>query len=148
MQPVTIEKMAIPETTYRLRWRFIFQSGKDKLGIWNGVSPRPEDSAWAVNKTGLAMALIEGENLVTYEVKELLAIDGQNYAFCQYEAFARVPGMGPASGSWRLRTHISGMSILTNDKKFTVWVNGQVESRDLDDHERAFNFKEHQPIGP
>jgi len=143
IETATIEAMAIPNTVFRLRWRFIFADGRQKVGIWNGTSPRKEDSAWAVNKEGLGAAVIEGENIYTQETKELLAIDGSDYAFAQWEAYSKVPGLGPLSGSWRLRCHIYGLTFFTNDKKFTVWINGKIESRPLTDQEKKFKFKEH-----
>lgn len=143
MREETIERMAKPGDFYRLRWRFILQGKPDRYGIWNGASPRAEDSAWAIDKTGLIAAVIEGECIRTHQLCQLFSMSGNEYAFCQYEAYSKVPGLGPSSGSWKLRTHISGLSLLSNDKKYTVGVDGGITSRHLSAEEKRFQFKEH-----
>ena len=53
----------IPTRLFRLRWQFHYSDGKrPKIGVWDGTSQLQSDSAWAVDKTNLALVIIEGED--------------------------------------------------------------------------------------
>lgn len=127
---------------WRLRWRFDLGNGKRRVGIWDASSTAAVDAAWAIDKTGLRKAAIEAENVLTHELWTPLEMDGHDYAFCQWEAFARSPSLGNFD-SVQLITKIAGLTMYTNDERLTVWVDGSITRHPLTDDERAFKFREH-----
>lgn len=143
----TTDYQTIPHRFFRLRWRFEFGNGKPaKVGVWDGASDLPQDSAWAVNKTGLARAIIEGEDVSTNEVLQFVVVEGSEYASMQWEAYSKSPSLGFAKSkinSVKLRPYVSGLSILTRDNKATCWVNGQVQLAPLSDHDKLWKIHEH-----
>lgn len=129
---------------FRLRWRFDFADGRCKRGVWNGASPRHEDGAWAVNKTGLLKALVEGEDIATSEMSVLAEADGPDYVSAQWEAYSRVPGsMNPRVGALKLRPTISGLTLVLRDEAVSVYVDGRVERRQLRAEEKNLKLREH-----
>jgi len=140
---------ALPSNLFRLRWRFSFSDGrKDKVGIWNGSSKLPTDSAWAVDKSNLAYAYIEGEVMQGPETGKTLVfleVPGQVYASMQWEAYSKMPGMVALHGtqSYKLRAYVSGLSILTADEKITIWVNGTSKRCPLSEQDKKFKIHEH-----
>jgi hypothetical protein len=140
----TIE--AVPAKAYRLRWRFEFLNGKPtKTGVWDATSDLPQDSAWAVNKDGLAYAIIEGECRHTFEMKRLFVCEAAEYVSMQWEAYAKSPSLGlkPIHGAMKLRANIAGLSILTREEKVTCWVNGTISREQLSEHDKTWKIKEH-----
>lgn len=128
---------------YRLRWRFDFADKPTKYGLWNLSSNNPSDQACYVNKNGLVRASIEGENVITYELKTFFECDGHDYVTCKGEAFVRVSNVLGFNGKHQPRVNISGISFITRDKRVTVHCNGDVESRDLTAEEKKFKLEEH-----
>ena len=138
---------SLPNRLYRLRWVFDFADGRKKIGIWNGTSNRPEDSASRVSKTGLIRASIQRESIATQIVETVLEIDGHEYVSARWEAYAKGPGMLLGlKGKARLAPKIWGLSFKTNDRLWTVALDGQVSSRSLSLEEKKFRLEEH-PAG-
>lgn len=134
---------SIPKPFYRLRWRFIFKDGKEKKGVWNGVSKNVEDSAWGIKKENLSKAIIEGENRQSWEITPFLELDGHDYAFAQWEAYSRISSVLRLQGEQTPQVHISGLSFWTTTEKITVFINGSIERRALTPEDQKFKFKEH-----
>lgn len=130
---------------FRLRWRFDFADGRVKRGVWNGASPRNEDGAWAVNKTGLLKALVEGEDINTSEVRVFVDVPGQDYVSASWEAYSRVPGGGipPGMQAMKLRPVVAGLTFTLRDEAVSVYVDGRVECRQLRDEEKNLTLREH-----
>lgn len=138
---------ALPSDLWRLRWRFEFHGNKPtRRGVFNSGSDLTCDSAWAVDKTQLAWACVEGEHRETQEEHVLVRCAGVDYAFFQWEAYSRAPSLG-FSGTINARPIVSGISLYTRDERITVLINGTWSSRALTDDERLFEFKEHSHNG-
>jgi len=136
----------VPSKAYRLRWRFEFLNGKpSKVGVFDATSDLPQDSAWAVNKEGLAYAIIEGECRHTFATKRLYVCDAVDYVSMQWEAYSKSPSLGlkPEHGSFKLRPVISGLSVLTREEKITCWTDGTVTKEPLSEHDQQWKIKEH-----
>lgn len=129
---------------FRLRWRFDFADGRVVRGVWNGASPRHEDGAWAVNKTGLLKALVEGEDIATSELSVLAEVDGQDYMSAQWEAYSRMPGiMGQMPTAMKLRPTVAGLTYVCRNEAVSVYVDGRLERRPLRDEEKNLKLREH-----
>ena len=136
----------MPTKFFRLRWRFEFFNGKaPKIGVWDSNSDLPTDSAWAVNKEGLAKVIVEAENRQTYELKQLLVIDGPDFASMQWEAYTKAPtfGLQAKHGAIKLPAYIAGLSVLTRESKITCWVNGKITQEQLSEHDKLWQIHEH-----
>jgi hypothetical protein len=141
---LTPKKQPIPVPYWRLRWKFEFSNKPTKCGVWDLGSDHPNDAAWRINKEGLTRASIEGENRETYEIRTFFECEGSDYAFCQGEAFVKVPGVLGLKGSVTIKGTVAGISFLTREEKISVWVNGTVSRRLLSIEEKKFNFMEHK----
>lgn len=130
---------------FRLRWRFDFADGRIKRGVWNGASPRAEDGAWAVNKTGLLKALVEGEDIASSELHVLAEAPGPDYVSASWEAYSRMPGGGlpPGMNAVKLRPVIAGLTLILRDEAVSVYVDGRVERRLLRAEEKNLTLREH-----
>ena len=126
---------------YRLRWRFDFANGTKKIGPWNGNSPHHRDMAFSIKKDGLVRAFIEGEKVGEWVIKPMLEVDGHMYASAQWQTAAGVSPFG--TGEYTAKGRIIGLSLLTNDEKLTVFVDGRGERRPLTAHEKQFQITEH-----
>lgn len=135
----------IPSKFFRLRWRFEFHDRPAKVGVWDNATEKQTDAAWAVNKTGLAFAIIEAEDRQTFATRQLVVVDGHEYASMQWEAYSKSPsfGLAGAHGAVTLRSNIVGLSILTRDEKITSWVNGKTVRSALSDHDKLWEITEH-----
>lgn len=136
----------LPTKQLRLRWRFDFADKPTKRGVWDAGSMRPEDAAWAVNKTGLVAAFIEAEIRHSQEELELVRCPGQDFAMFQWEAYAKMPGLLKGNFNFTPRTTISGLSILTRNEKITVYVNGKIERKPLNEDQKKFSTHEHSLV--
>lgn len=68
------------------RWRFEFLGNSpSRIGGWFPAG-RPEDSASAVNKTGLSRAIIEGKNFMSKEIKSFVDCPGDDFINFQHLA--------------------------------------------------------------
>jgi len=110
---------------YRLRWRFDFADKPSKIGVWNGASNLQSDSAMMVNKTGLIRACIEGEKIGEWVVKTLFEMDGHNYVTAQWIRLANAGIMiNKDVQTASLPSSLIGLSLLSSDKKFIVYIDG------------------------
>lgn len=113
------------ESLYRLRWRFDFVDKPSKFGVWNGASNNFSDSAAAVNKTGLLRAVIEGEKIGEWVVKTLFEMEGHNYVTAQWIRLANASAMMSKDvQSAKLPSSLIGLSLLSSDKKYIVYIDG------------------------
>ena len=125
---------------YRLRWVFYYTDGKVKRGVWNGTSPRLEDTAVFQNKNNLLVAAIEGED-INGNLKTFLEIDGKDYVSSTWERIVRLPMMG---ANIKTSGKLVGLSFYTPTEKITVNTDGKISRRILSDREKRFkNFREH-----
>jgi hypothetical protein len=110
---------------YRLRWRFDFVDKPSKFGVWNGASNLQSDSAMMVNKTGLLRACIEGEKIGEWVVKVLFEMEGHNYVTAQWIRLANAGIMvNKDVQTASLPSSLIGLSLLSSDKKYIVYVDG------------------------
>lgn len=136
----------MPAALYRLRWRMEFSNGKvDRRGIWDNATTLASDSAWAVNKEGLAVVIIEGEDRFQNhgEVTVFVACPHDLYASMQWEAYSKVFPFSMPDQSVMLHSNIAGLSILTADEKITAWRNGQVTRAPLTEYDKLWKIHEH-----
>ena len=132
------------EPLYRLRWRFDFADRPSKFGIWNGASSNFADSAAAVNKTGLIRAVIEGEKIGEWVIKPLFELDGHRYVTSQWIRLANASMlMDSKVNSASLPSSLIGLSMLTEDKKFIVYVDGRYAAIDLPKKRTDIKLQEH-----
>lgn len=127
---------------YRLRWRFEFHHKPPKVGVWNAGSKKIEDMAVSVNKTGLARVVIEGEKVGSWSIHRFFDVDGQLYSHMQWEAVAASPAFMKAT-SFKSQGNICGLSVWTDKLKITAFIDGQIKTRQLTDHEKKYKFLEH-----
>lgn len=129
---------------YRLRWRFDFIDRPSKFGIWNGASNNFSDSAAAVNKSGLIRAIIEGEKTGDWVVRPLLEMDGHAYVTSQWVRLANASQlMSSDVQKASLPSSLVGLSFLSSDKKYTVYVDGTCSVIDLPKNRMNIKLKEH-----
>lgn len=140
----TPTREAVPKEFFRLRWRFDFTDGRIKYGVWNGASNLESDSAWCVKKDGLLRAVIEGENMRNYSLVTFVEIEGSRYVSAEWIGYARIGNPFAVKHAVTPRTHIGGLSMLTDAEKISVYVNGKVEVRDLTEEEKKFKLHEHK----
>ena len=114
---------------YLLRWRFDFADKPTRYGIWNN----PQGKAWAVNKDGLIMASIEGKDIMTREVKTLVACDG--HEFVNFKWHAIVKGMGG-----RLPARPIGMILQTREMDVLMLMNGDHATKQRTEYDKNFNY--------
>lgn len=127
---------------YRLRWRFDFDGKPTKFGGWNAARQNPHEMAAFVDKTGLVRASIEGELIGAWIVKTLFECDGHLYSSTEWNMAASIPAFLPKSDMIRPGSVI-GMSMLTANEKITVFVDGQIKRRALNNYETQFKLREH-----
>ena len=131
---------------YRLRWRFVFSDGRpDKIGGWNSTSQNPSDMAAFVDKKNLLMAIIEGEKIGAWTVKTLAEIDGHMYATAKWVNALSAPMF--VVKEFTAPGDIVGLEMQTNDHAVTVFVDGQIKPRKLNDHDKQFKITEHSVGG-
>jgi len=115
------------------RWRFDFLGNSPtRLGGWYPAG-RPEDTASAVNKTGLCRAIIEGKNFITKEIKPFC--DCAGYDFINFQHLALYINQG---GKVIQRTH--GMRLIYRHGVVNCYETGLIE-----DVRREFNEADGYP---
>lgn len=139
-----VQRVAVPEPRYKLRWRFDFVNKPTKKGVFNANAPAHEE-AWQVNKEGLARACIEGEDIYTHEEKILVEVSGQDYAGFEWVGYSRLRGVLKNSlpGEIKPRLFIGGATLFSREHKITVYVDGTYTVDHLTDQEKLFQKKEH-----
>jgi len=128
---------------WRLRWRFDFIDKAPRIGIWNGTSGSEKDSAWAVDKRGLKSASIQGEFHRDYIVKTFWFCPGEDYATMKWEGAVNIPGVLGFQGEVKLAPRIIGLSLLSRSERITVFVNGEITKRPINEDEAKFKIYEH-----
>ena len=137
---------------YRLRWRLEYLDGKKtQYGGWNAASQDIKQMAAFKNKDHLARAVIEGEKVGQWVIYPLVEVDGHNFASFEWRVALTAPSFLGRSkmDSYTASGDVIGMSILTRDKKITVFVDGQVQTRPLTEYEMGHKLQEHTiGVGP
>jgi hypothetical protein len=116
---------------YLLRWRFTYSDHKpDKHGLWLD-SGGPETMAAFTSKENLAVAMIEGRDLVTRTNKVMWEVPGDDFVNFEFLGAVSVPGLG-VKGSVTLAPKILGARarLVTRDKISTVFVSGRTKQED------------------
>lgn len=129
---------------HRLRWRFYFHDKTDKRGGWNGTSRNPNDMACFVKKSRIAWAVIEAEKIGSWVTKEMLRIPGEDYAHATWDVALSAPMFLKPGQEFVKAGDIVGLTMFTNDQATTVFVDGQIRTRELTTEERKFNVTEHR----
>lgn len=130
----------------RLRWRFVFSDGRpDKIGGWNSTSQNPCDMAAFIDKKNLLMAIIEGEKIGAWTVKTMLEIDGHMYATAKWVTALSAPMF--VDKEYKAPGSIVGLEFQTGTHGITVFVDGQIKSRNLEHHDTQFKITEHSVGG-
>lgn len=114
---------------YLLRWRFHWFDRPSKFGMWSHPGEQKDlaTKAWYHNKEGLILAVIEGKDVVTREVKVLVECPGQDYRNFQWVALASVvPGALAGGGSVTPLTRIGGLKVQTRNEEITVMDDGSI----------------------
>lgn len=132
---------------FKLRWRFDFKDGRVKYGRWNQTGQDPQTMAAFVKKEGLLRASIEGERWAQgYSIHTLFECDGHQYAQCECINAVTAPSMFPKDfegTGYKPTVYFVGMSILTNDIKHTVYIDGSWSQRPLTPGDKNFKLLEH-----
>lgn len=121
---------------YRLRWRFEYADGKPpRVGHWSRSSKDPDEMAAFVSKENLAFALIEGEDMTTWEVKTLASCYGPD--FCNFEWIA---GAAYGLGSGYTFHELIGLKIRGRDKTTSVYYDGSVFEADRSEADKQLHL--------
>lgn len=127
---------------YRLRWRFDFADRQSKMSQWNYASQNDVKAMAAfVKKDGLIRASIEGEKVGSWVIRTLFECDGHEYASMEWMTATSVPVF--INKTVIRAGQMIGLSILTAKEKTTVFIDGQVKKRPLDQYETKMNLTEH-----
>ena len=133
---------------YRLRWRFEFADRPARRGVWNLESDRPDDAAWRVPKAGLVYAVIEGENIRTFETVRFFECPGPDYITCKGNAYTRTPGaIGLSVAAFSPRPILWAISFLTRTELVAVTVIGELWRRPATTDEHRAAIHEHSILG-
>lgn len=135
-----IEDSMVIEKKYRLRWVLEYIQKKPIYGIWDNSSDRPEDSAWIRDKTGLKYAAIEAEEMHSWGQYRFIECTADRFVQFKWIAAVSIPGFG--SGQVRSAGDIIGLSLITPEHSFTVYVDGKIEKKELSEHDKKFDLKE------
>jgi len=128
-----------PNDFYLLRWRFDFQTGASRFGMWSQPGNIEQAGAWRQTKSGLHVvrAVIEGKHYVNRTTHALAECSGQEFVMFEWLAFARLNPLG-LKGSTVPRTTLGGLSIVTREEIVTVMVSGEVKRAPRPDaHKKA-----------
>lgn len=134
---------------YRLRWAFHFSDGRVKYGVWNGSTNNFNDTAAAVNKTGLILAQIQREDFCGGGIQALYECDGHDYVTSKW--IGAVSG-GAVVGKWNVKSvkrapDIIGLAFLTRKERVCVLVDGTIQRRPHRVDEKIENIREHSLEG-
>jgi hypothetical protein len=123
-----------PGQLFLLRWRFDYPGKAPVIGMWNSSAIE----AWNKNKEGLVRASVEVKDTVTKKTFTRVECDGHDFRNFQWLTLARVnPNF---RGSVTPRPEHIGLQLLTTDRKFTVLINGKVQTEFLTEDEKSLNF--------
>ncbi len=141
-----LPKFAGFQQIYRLRWVFHFSDKRAIRGVWNGATHAISDMAAFVNKTGLTKACIERELGNTGQVDVALEIDGHAYASCQWVCAGKIPAFLTSINTIKQKVtgSVIGIAMLTNDYKYSVFVDGTSKVDKLTEAEKQFKIAEHK----
>lgn len=141
-----LPKFAGFQPIYRLRWVFHFADKRTVRGVWNGASHAISDMAAFVNKQGLTRACIERELGNTGQIDVAIEIDGQSYASCQWICAGKIPAFLTTLNviKQKVTGSVIGMTMMTNDHKYSVFVDGTGKVDKLTDAEKNFKIAEHK----
>jgi hypothetical protein len=137
----------IPKKLYRLRWRFEYVDGTSRRGVWDLGSDLQQDKAAYQKKEGLLFAIIEGEDVRTFEQRVFVECPGQDYVSCLGEAYTRLPNALGLSRAVSPKTYLSGISFVTRAERILVFVDGTIERRELSKDERKQTFMTEHKLG-
>lgn len=126
---------------FRLRYRLDFNNRASIFGHWNRPEQDFSKQLWAIKKHGLTRVSIEGERNHKWTVHTLLEVDGHEYASMRWVNVMSIGGWN--SGKWAGQGDIVGLTILTNDKAASVFIDGSTDLRSLNEYEKKFKLKEH-----
>lgn len=117
-----------PNKFYLLRWRFDFQTGSSRFGMWSQPGNIAEAGAWRQTKSGLHIvrAIVEAKHYVKRTTHVLAECSGQDFVMFEWLAFARLNPLG-IKGSGTPHTTLGGLSIVTREEIVTVFVNGEIK---------------------
>jgi len=123
---------------YDLRWRFDFANRPSRYGKWSNPGKSKELHAWCQNQEGLIRASIEGQHVITQEVKTLAECDGYNFVNFQWMAVAMTPSS--LIGNVKPIHALVGLKILTRDEELAVTSDGKLSVTVRPEQEKKINF--------
>lgn len=141
-------KTGMVKPIFRLRWAFHYTNGKIKRGQWNGAANKFDQTAAAINKTGLVAAVIEGEHFDGNSIHQLFACDGHDYVTAKW--FSLVGSGVPVGKMWdkidaiKLPADIIGLTFLTRKERVSVFVDGSMLRRKHRKDDNYENVREHK----
>ena len=141
---------ALKPAYYRFRWRFEYHSNKASVhGVWNDNHNGKDirHCAWAVDKKDLAQCIIQSENIETFQVENILAVSGKDYASMEWVCQTKVPGGFNSMSATQLDKLVLGVSVLTHTERITCWYRGFITRAALTEHDRKFLLREHSEGG-
>lgn len=122
--------------TYRLRWRFEYSDGKpDKAGPWSRASVKPAEMAAFQSKEALKWAVIEGEDLRSWDVKRLAEVPGEDF-----RNFEWVAGASYGVESGEVRHELLGLKIRAREKTVQVLSSGSVTESPVTEEDKKIHL--------
>lgn len=132
--------MHINSTFYLLRWRFDFQGGISRTGMWSDPGNIKDAGAWKQTRSGLILsrAFVEGKNYETRVISALADCDGQDFMNFEWMALAKI---NPFERGQRTPTStVNGLAIVTRYEIIRVMIDGQVIREKLPDSHNKIHF--------
>jgi len=116
----------------RLRWRFDFQNRPAKYGQWSMPASRLEDMAAMNNGSGLVLASIEAQDVITQDVFTVASCAG--WDFINFEWKCAAYGM---DGGYQ---EIIGLTLVTRERQCHVYTSGETKLELRSDFDKQFNY--------
>lgn len=115
--------MRVPQQRWPLRWALYFKDGKTEFGNWMS----DDKPACFVNKTGLLAARIERADRKAGKFFPVVECDGHDFRDFEFVKLASLASR---------RNYLVGLTMITNDEKVTVIIDGKINVRKLTDEEK------------
>lgn len=130
-----------PNNYYLLRWRFDFQTGGSRFGLWSQTGNLESDGAWRQLRAGLEVkrAYIEGKHYVSGVIRTLAECDGHDFVMFEWMANAFFDPFS-VRGNKTPYTSIAGLSMVCREKIISVMTDGLANIRDRPTAHKNLNF--------
>lgn len=131
--------MIVGKPKYLLRWRFDFANKPTRFGMWNSSGPSQHGAhmAWSTNKEGLVLAQIEGKDILSREVRTLVACDGHEFVNMKWYAVIK-HGLQNFAGAYPGR--LIGMILQTREMDVLYLMDGRHATKSRTEGDKKFNY--------